>query len=119
MELRQFVDVIWTRLWLVVLATALVAGMTLILSLTTTPIYQAITTLEIDPGGDPRTDLYSVVRTSEMVAGTYVEQIRAPVLLRRVVERKGATRAHQDQQRWPIARDLPPSCSMLLRRSVW
>ena len=106
MELRQFVDIIWKRLWLIVLATVLVAGMTLVLSLTTTPIYQATTTLEIDPGGDPRTDLYSVVRTSEMVASTFVEQIRAPVLLRQISRNLGVAFYVGENMIWATPGDV-------------
>jgi len=89
MELRQFFFVVWKRLWLILLATVLVTGMTFYLSVTSVPIYQATTTLEIDPGGDPRTDPYTAARTGEMVASTYVEQLKAPVLLQDLAQRLG------------------------------
>lgn len=89
MELRQFLAVILKRLWLILFATVLVTGMTFLLSITSTPIYQSTTTVEIDQGADPRSDPYSALRTSEMVASTYVEQMRAPVLLREVARRLG------------------------------
>ena len=89
MELRQFLDVIWKRLWLILLATVLVAGMTYYLSITTTPIYSTSTTLYIDlAGSDPR-DIYSSVVVSERAAKTYVEQMKAPVLLKEVIDRLG------------------------------
>lgn len=89
MELRQFLAVIWKRLWLILLATGLVAGMTYYLSITTTPVYSTSTTLTIDlAGSDPR-DVYSSVVLSERVAKTYVEQIKAPVLLKEVIDRLG------------------------------
>lgn len=85
MELRQFLAVIWKRLWLILLATVLVAGMTYYLSITMTPVYQATTTLHIDVGADPRSDPYSSLVVSERSAKTYVEQMKAPVLLDQVV----------------------------------
>jgi len=89
MELRRFFTVIWQRAWLILLATVLVTGMTFYLSVTSTPIYQATTTIEIDQGADPRNDPYSALRSSEMVASTYVEQMQAPILLKSVIEQLG------------------------------
>ena len=89
MELRQFVSVLFKRLWLILFATLLTGGMTFYLSTTMTPVYQATTTVEIDPGADPRSDLYSALRTAEMVAGTYVEQIQSPTIMRAAIERLG------------------------------
>jgi len=86
MELRKFVAVLLKRLWLIVLATALVGGMTFLLSITSTPIYSASVTLQIDQGADPRADVYSSLRASEASAGTYVEMIRSPVILRQVID---------------------------------
>lgn len=48
MELREFIDVILRRLWLIVLAIVLVGGMTYALSVTSTPIYSASETLQTD-----------------------------------------------------------------------
>ncbi len=91
MELKRFVEVIWTRMWLILLATVLVTGMTYLLSITTTPTYSATTTLSIDPGGDPRTDPYSTYRFGEAAAQTYVEQIRSPVISQQVMSRLGVS----------------------------
>lgn len=52
-------------------------------------IYRAATTLTIDRGGDPREDIYYVIRTSEAIASTYVVQIQAPVVLEEVRARLG------------------------------
>jgi len=85
MELRQFFAVILRRLWLIILAIALVGGMTYYLSISTTPIYSASATLQIDYGADPRTDPYSSLRTSEQSAKTYVEMMKSPTLLGEVI----------------------------------
>lgn len=86
MELREFIDVILRRLWLIVLAIVLVGGMTYALSVTSTPIYSASATLQIDFGADPRTDPYTSLRTSEQSAKTYVEMMKSPTLLREVID---------------------------------
>ncbi|MGB3905811.1 MAG: Wzz/FepE/Etk N-terminal domain-containing protein, partial [Anaerolineae bacterium] len=85
MELREFLAVILRRLWLIVLAIALVGGMTYGLSVTSTPIYSATSTLQIDYGADPRTDPYTSLRTSEQSAKTYVEMMKSPTLLQEVI----------------------------------
>ncbi|NIQ80047.1 MAG: hypothetical protein GTN93_18545, partial [Anaerolineae bacterium] len=86
MELREFFAVIFRRLWLIILAIVLVGGMTYGLSITSTPIYSATTTLQIDYGADPRTDPYTSLRTSEQSAKTYVEMMKSPELLREVID---------------------------------
>jgi non-specific protein-tyrosine kinase len=63
----------------------MVTGMTFLLSVTSTPIYQATTILQIDYGADPRTDAYSALRTGELSAKTYVEQLKSQPLLRDVI----------------------------------
>jgi capsular exopolysaccharide synthesis family protein len=89
LELKRFVEVLWQRMWLIVLATVLVAGMTYGLSITTTPTYSATTTLLIDPGADPSTDPYSNQRFAQAAAVTYVEQLKSPVISNQVMERLG------------------------------
>lgn len=85
MELRQFFAVILRRLWLIILAIALVGGMTYYLSISMTPIYSASATLQIDYGADPRADPYTSVVTSERSAKTYVEMMKSPTLLQEVI----------------------------------
>ncbi|MBU0492704.1 MAG: polysaccharide biosynthesis tyrosine autokinase [Chloroflexi bacterium] len=85
MELRKFVAVLLKRLWIIILATVLVGGMTFLLSVTSTTIYSASVTLQIDQGADPRADVYTALRASEASAGTYVEMIGSPVVLRQVI----------------------------------
>jgi capsular exopolysaccharide synthesis family protein len=85
MELREFMAVVLRRLWLIVLAIALVGGMTYVLSIRSTPIYSASATLQIAYGADPRTDPYTSLRSSELSAKTYVEMMKSPSLLEEVV----------------------------------
>ncbi|MBI4317853.1 MAG: polysaccharide biosynthesis tyrosine autokinase [Chloroflexi bacterium] len=89
MELRRSVAVIWRRIWLIILATALVAGGTYGLSINSTPIYQAVSTIEINYGADPRSDAYASLLYGERAAKTYVEQLRSPQLAREVASALG------------------------------
>ena len=82
-------QVIWQRMWILVVATLLVTGMTYYLSVTTTPVCSASTTLEITLGLDPSRDQYSSLVSSEMVAVTYVEKIRSPVILQQAIDELG------------------------------
>jgi non-specific protein-tyrosine kinase len=89
MELREFVSVVLRRLWLILLAIALVGGMTYVLSVRSTPIYSASATLHIDYGADPRTDPYDSLVTSERSAKTYVEMMKSPEVLQEVIASLG------------------------------
>lgn len=89
MELRKLVAVIWQRLWLIVLATALVTGFSYVFSTTATRIYQAATTIEVNYGADPRSDAYSSVLVGQKAAQTYVEEVRSPQLARDVATALG------------------------------
>ena len=82
-------QVIWQRMWILVVATLLVTGMTYYLSVTTTPVYGASTTQEITLGLDPSRDQYSSLVSSEMVAVTCVEQIRSPVIVQQAIDELG------------------------------
>jgi capsular exopolysaccharide synthesis family protein len=84
MELRESLQVVWKHLWLIILATILVAGMTYGITIRMKPIYSATATLEIDLGSDPRNDPLGAATASQRLAATYVEQLTAPVLLRQV-----------------------------------
>ncbi len=89
MELRHFMQVIWRRSPLIAFATIMVAGMTYALSVTSTPVYQAIATLDVDYGNDPRNDAYSSLLVSERSAKTYVEQLKSAQLARDVAAALG------------------------------
>lgn len=87
MELRRFIDVLWKRLWLILLATVLVTGMTFYLSIISTPIYQASATLAINQGANPTTDVYGTFMVGQRLAATYVEQIKSPVILKKAIDK--------------------------------
>jgi uncharacterized protein involved in exopolysaccharide biosynthesis len=89
MELLGFVQVIWERAWLIGLAVVLTTGMTYVLSATSTPVYSAASVLEIGLGLDPSQDPYSSLRSSELVASTYVEQIGSPLILQSAIDALG------------------------------
>jgi capsular exopolysaccharide synthesis family protein len=89
MELVGFMQVIWKKAWLIASAVVLTAGMTYVLSATSTPTYSATSVLEISLGLDPSRDPYSSLRSSELVASTYVEQILSTVVLKPVIDALG------------------------------
>ena len=89
MELKKLIRILWQRMWVVVVAAVLVGGVTYGISITTPPRYAATTTLNINSGGDPRTDPYSAYRFAQASAQTYVEQLKSPLITRQVIDRVG------------------------------
>lgn len=89
MELVRFTQILWKRLWLIGVAVVVVTGMTYALSSTTPPVYSASVILEISLGLDPSRDPYSSLRSSELVASTYVEQLSSSVILQPVIDTLG------------------------------
>jgi len=89
-EIRRYVAIVLKRWWLILLTIVLGGGVAYYSSITTIPVYQATTTIEISPGADPRYDLFAGVRSAEMVAGTYVAQIQSPIVLREAADRLAA-----------------------------
>ena len=89
MELRRLFNLVWRRLWLIVFATTLVTVMTFVLSVASTPIYQATSTIEVNYGADPRRDANSSLLVCERSAKTYVEQLRSPRFAREVLDSLG------------------------------
>ena len=85
MELVRFSQVLWKRLWLIGIAVVVLTTATYAVSMTMTPVYSASVTLEVSLGLDPSRDPYSSLRSSEMVAMTYVEQIDSSVILQPVI----------------------------------
>ena len=81
MELFKYIDVVRKWFWLIVLATALAAGSSLVASNMTTPIYRTTTTLmvsQITQNANPNSvDIY----TSQQLAQTYVQLITLEPIL--------------------------------------
>jgi succinoglycan biosynthesis transport protein ExoP len=89
MELRHYASIVLKWWWLILLTTVLAAGGAYYVNRNALPIYRASTTLTIDRGSNPGDDPYRVILNSEAIAGTYVVQIKAPVILEEVRARLG------------------------------
>ena len=89
MELRHYASIVLKWWWLILLTTILGAAGAYYTTRNALPVYRASTTLTIDRGGDPREDVYYVIRTTEALASTYLVQIEAPVILEEVRARLG------------------------------
>jgi non-specific protein-tyrosine kinase len=80
-ELRGYFTLVRKWWWLVLLLAVAGGGAAYGISIYSTPIYQATTTVEIAPGSDPTRDIFSAISSVERVAGTYVVQIGSSVVL--------------------------------------
>jgi len=91
MQLRQYALLVWRRLWLIVLGTALAAGAAYVVSKRMTPVYSATVTLLINqsPGYGTANADYMSLLTSERLARTYSELLRTPKVLTPVAEKLG------------------------------
>jgi len=87
LELREYWRVVWQRWWLVLLCTILAAAAAYLWSSRQPSIYQSAVTLEVDPGSDPNQDPYRAIFNAEAIAGTYVRQITAQMVVEEVVAR--------------------------------
>ena len=92
MELRQYFNIIWKWLWLIVLAMLIAAGASYLASRAATRIYQTKTTLLVGQGTQNVNlnsyDLY----IGQQLAQTYAELVRREPVLKGVVETLGLNR---------------------------
>ena len=96
MELRQYGQVIWKHLWIILLTTVIGAGVAFYFSYTAPTIYRATTTLEMDPTAgslnDPNT-AYSYVYYAQMVAEQAVKgfsmRLESPEFTQEMQDRLG------------------------------
>lgn len=86
MELREILRVIWKRLWLILLGTAVISAAVFLLSRNMTPIYQAKVTLMVRQSGSTSyADLTSVLSGGDDLALTYGELLKTRPLLEIVI----------------------------------
>lgn len=80
-DLRQYAAVLWRWKWLLIAGTLLAALAAFLVSRSTTPVYQATTTLLINQAPDAQTSDYNAILTSERQARTYAQMLsRRPIL---------------------------------------
>jgi len=87
MELRQYAQVLWRWLWLIVLGAILAGGTAYFMSQNTPPIYRATTTLYVSQANSSTLTDYTSVYVSQQMAKTYSE-----LLLKRSVYEETLTR---------------------------
>jgi len=78
MQLRHYTWIIWRSLWLILLATSIIAGATYAISKLITPVYQATTLIQVNPVGDSSTVFSSQAQAlnySLLVTNTVVLQV--------------------------------------------
>ncbi|RME44962.1 MAG: polysaccharide biosynthesis tyrosine autokinase [Chloroflexi bacterium] len=87
MELRHYLAVLWTWVWLLLLAPLLAAGISLAVSMHIQPVYRASATLLISQASGPSLDSnsYNSLLTSERVAKTYAQLLTKRPLLEQVI----------------------------------
>ncbi|MBP1693620.1 MAG: Non-specific protein-tyrosine kinase [Chloroflexi bacterium] len=92
MELRQYFNIIWKWLWLIILAVLIAAGASYLASRAATPLYQTKTTLLVGQGTQNLNlnsyDLY----IGQQLAQTYAELVRREPVLKGVVQSLGLNR---------------------------
>ena len=79
MQLRHYAWIIWRSLWLIFLATSVIAGATYAISKLITPVYQATTLIQVNPVGDS-----STVFSSQALALNYSLLVTNSVVLQTV-----------------------------------
>ncbi len=84
-ELRRYLALFWHFAWVLVLCTLLAAGIAYLISVKTTPVYQATTRVLINEAPATKSTDYSSVLTSERIAQTYSELLTSDSVLSNVV----------------------------------
>lgn len=88
-DLQRYLSLLWRWAWLLALATALAGLTALVVSLRTTPVYQASALVQIIEAPSTKTVDMGVLQTSERLARTYVETMTTRPVLERVIENLG------------------------------
>ena len=107
MELRQYINIIWKWLWLIVLAVVIAAAASYLASRAATPLYQTKTTLLVGQGTqNPTLNTYDIY-VGQQLAQTYAELVRREPVLKGVVESLGLQRSWNSLVGQVSARAVP------------
>ncbi len=85
MELKQYLLILWKRVWLLIAAPLLAGAISYAASLRMVPVYRASATLLVSPSGESAALNYSSLLASERVAKTYAELLTKRPLLEQVI----------------------------------
>jgi len=92
-DLRRYLTLILHWTWLVVLVTILSGAAAYLISMRTTPIYQAVTKVLINEAPTSKSADYASVLTSERLAKTYAELLKTEPVIEGVIEELGLSRS--------------------------
>lgn len=86
MELKPYLSLLWRWSWLIGLCAVLAGGAAFLVSRLMTPVYQASTTLIINPAGADRTmSLSESLMASDLLVGNYVQLMQKRPVLEAVI----------------------------------
>lgn len=109
MELRQYFNIIWKWLWLMVLSVLIAATASYLASRATPPLYQTKTTLLVGPGTQSLTLSSYDIYMGQQLAQTYAELVAREPVLKGVVESLGLERNWSSLVGQISARAIPNS----------
>lgn len=113
MDIRRYLGLLWRWAWLILVSIVVAGGIAFLVSKTTTPIYQAKSTLLIDegPGGDGN-DYSNLLRAQRLALG-YLEMMKTrPVLVETINRLQLPLSAAELNAR--IAVSAPPETPILI-----
>lgn len=85
MEIRKYVALLWQWAWLIILGVIIAAGVAYLVSINTTPVYQASARLLIDQAPGASSNTYADVLTIEKISQTYVELLTVTDVMDEVI----------------------------------
>lgn len=86
-DLRSYLGLVRHFAWLLILAIVLCGGAAYLVSIRSTPIYQAVTTVLINQAPSVNTNDYTAIVTSERLAQTYSQLMTKQPVLQGVLQR--------------------------------
>ncbi len=84
-ELRRYLALFWHFAWILLVTTVLAASIALLVSLRTTPTYQAVTRVLINEAPATKSSDYASILTSERLALTYAQLLTTDKVLSGVI----------------------------------
>ncbi len=87
MEIRRYLGLLWRWAWLILASIVVAAGIAFVVSKTTTPVYQAKSTLLIDEGPGGEGNDYSNLLRAQRLALGYLEMMKTRPVLVEIISR--------------------------------
>jgi succinoglycan biosynthesis transport protein ExoP len=112
-ELWEILQIIWKRLWLIVLGTLLISGATFVMSENMTPVYQAKVTMMVNQSTNAPFLNYTSLMTGENLALTYSKLLKTRPLLEIVIANLNLELSPDDLVEDKIDTNLIPETQLL------